>query len=238
MATCLEAVKDAVTKLGGTVTTRQVIDYIYEKYPDRPWKESTIQCHLIGLSANHPSSKHYPYLRKQPCLFYVGRGQYRLYNPETDGEWAVTEKGVVQVDEEIDEIEEEIDEAVISLEKDLEEYIVRNLEQIEEGLQLYSEDSISGRQYRTDVGRIDILAVDKEGGYLVIELKAGKASHSAAGQVLSYISWVRRNIAGSKNVRGIIIAEDFDRKLKYAVSEIPNISLKKYEVNFVFKDIS
>jgi hypothetical protein len=128
-------------------------------------------------------------------------------------------------------------EATISLERDLEEYIVRNLDQIEDGLKLYSKEDATGRQIDTDVGRIDILAIDKNNDFVVIELKAGMATYSVIGQILAYISWIRRDIAGSKKVRGMIIADDFDKKLRYASSETPNISLKKYEVNFTFKDV-
>ena len=81
------------------------------------------------------------------------------------------------------------------------------------------------------------MAIDKNNNYVVIELKVGTANYHVIGQILSYISLVRRNIADKKEVRGIIIADDFDRKLRYAASEVPNISLKKYEIHFTFKDV-
>ena len=108
MVTCTDAVKEAVTNLGGVVSTRKVIDYVYERYPDRPWKENSIQCHLIGLSVNHPSSRHYPTQRRQACLFWLGRGRYRLYDPERDGMWVVDDKGVHLVSEEtLKDVEDE-----------------------------------------------------------------------------------------------------------------------------------
>ena len=190
---------------------------------------------VTGLSVNHPSSKHYPTLNRQACLSYVGNGKYKLYDPEKDD----IEDTNLQEEEPSEGIEDEeiLTEAVISLEKDLEEYIVRNLSQIESGLKLYFEERVSGRQFNTDVGRIDILAIDTKDNFVVIELKAGKANYSVIGQALSYISWVRQNIARGKEVRGIIIADDFDKKLKYASSETANIILKQYEVNFTFKDV-
>ena len=54
--TCHEAVKEAITELGRVVSNREVIDHIYKKYPNKPWKESTIKAHLIGCSVNHSSS--------------------------------------------------------------------------------------------------------------------------------------------------------------------------------------
>jgi len=240
MVTCTDAVKEAVTSLNRVVSTRDVINYIYKKYPDKPWKENSIQCHLMGLSVNHTSSRHYPTQRRQACLFYVGRGKYRLYDPENDGRWVVDDKGVHLAGEENNEDiedEETFIETTISLERDLEDHIIRNLDQIEDGLKLYSRDGLNGRQFNTDVGRVDILAIDKNNNFVVIELKAGKAHHSVISQILVYMSWVRQNIADGKEVRGIVIADDFDKKLMYGASETPNISLKKYEVNFTFKDI-
>ena len=240
MVTCKDAVKEAVTKLGGIVSIGQVTDYIHKKYPDKPWKRNTIQCHLIGLSVNHHSSQYYPSLRKQACLFYIPRGRFRLYDPENDGRWVVDDKGVHLAGEEnLGDIEDEetFIETTISLERDLEDHIIRNLDQIEDGLTLYSKDGLNGRQFNTDVGRVDILATDKNNNFVVIELKAGEAHHSVISQILVYMSWVRQNIADGKEVRGIVIADDFDKKLMYGASETPNISLKKYEVNFTFKDI-
>jgi len=239
MVTCKDAVIEAVTKLGSVVSTREVIDYVYNKYPDKPWKESSIRCHLIGLSVNHPSSRHYPTLHRQACLFWVGRGRYRLYDPKKDGKSVVEDRQASLFGEKgLEDIErEEISsEAVISLERDLEEYIIGNLNQIEDGLRLYSKKGIRGRQLNTDVGRIDILAMDKNDNFVVIELKAGTANYPVIGQILGYISWVRQNIAKDKEVRGLIIADNFDRRLKFASLETTNVSLKTYQVNFTFKD--
>jgi len=164
---------------------------------------------------------------------YVGDGRYKLYNPEKDDINVLLEE-----EESFEDIEtEEIFEAAISFEKDLEEYIIRDLNQIENGLELYSKEGLTGRQFNTEVGRVDILAIDKNMNFVVIELKAGTAKYSVIGQILGYISWIRRNIAEGREVRGIIIADDFDKRLKYATAEIPIVSLKKYEVNFTFRDV-
>lgn len=240
MITCKDVVKEAVAKLGRVVSTGQVIDYVYSKYPNKPWKESSIRCHLIGLSVNHPSSRHYPTLHRQACLFWLGKGRYRLYDPKRDGTSVVEDRQASLFGEKgLEDMESEqiSSEAMISFERNLEEYILRNLNQIEDGLRLYSEKGIRGRQLNTDVGRIDILAMDENDNLVVIELKAGTANYPVVGQILGYISWVRQNIAKDRKVRGIIIADDFDKKLKYASSETANVSLKTYEVNFTFKNV-
>jgi len=63
--------------------------------------------------------------------------------------------------------------ASITFEKDLEEHIVRNLNQIEKGIELYKRGRKSGRQFTIDFGIIDLLAKDKNGDFVVIELKGG-----------------------------------------------------------------
>lgn len=135
-------------------------------------------------------------------------------------------------------IEEEIPtEVSLSVERDLKKFLVMNLGSLEEGLELFSDNARMGEEYPTEVGRIDILASDREKNLVVIELKAGTADSSAYGQISAYIAWVKQNLAEGKRVRGIIVANDFDRKLKHAVTLVPSISLKRYEVNFSFKDV-
>lgn len=236
MITISEAIKEVFTELNRVASAKEVVRIINQRYPNR-WKESAIYAHLYGCSVNRPSAyMQHPYMPK--FLFDHGRRMYELYNPEKHGKYdkgyPVSRKPAGASGEEEPEIEEEIS---LSLERDLEEYISRNLEQIEGGLTMYSEEGSSGRQYSTDVGRIDLLATDKEGNFVVIELKAGLATDRVIGQVLGYMRYVRKNLAKGKDVRGIIVAEDFDERLKYAAAEIPKLKLKKYIVKFEFRDI-
>jgi len=85
--TCWEAIREVFADEKGVLSTAQVIERIYAKYPDQPWKRNTIQAHLIGLSVNHPTSRHYPSQRKHAFLFWLGGGRYRRWNPEMDGTW-------------------------------------------------------------------------------------------------------------------------------------------------------
>jgi RecB family endonuclease NucS len=139
-------------------------------------------------------------------------------------------------DENRDETIEEIttaQETSLSIERDLQAFLCNELEQIEPGLKIFK----NGREFNTGVGRIDILAIDKNGDLLVIELKAGKAKDSALGQLLGYMGFVSSNIAKDKGVRGYIIASDFDDRLKYAVNNLNNVRLKVYKVNFTFENV-
>jgi hypothetical protein len=230
--TCAEAVKEAVTEMGGTVSTREIINHIYRKHPDRPWKESTIRAHTIGCSVNHPSSHHYPSFPK--FLFTVGRGRVRLYDPEKDGRPPGIIKGAA---EEVGEEERKaLEEATISLERDLENFILGNLSLIQEGLEPYKGEE--GRQYQVKSGRIDILAQDKEGNFVVIELKAGTATDAVLTQILAYMADVSHEIAEGRKVRGIIVAYGFTDRLVSAASLLPNLKLLKYKVKFEFEEVA
>jgi hypothetical protein len=229
MITCKDAVIDAMVKLGGVASSDEVVNYIYRKYPEKPWKTSTIKLHLNGLS-DQPSAKHHPTLQRQACLHYLGNSKYELKRPQNREEIEPN-----QLDQE-PSMDEDYQEATLSLERDLEEYLVRDLNCIEKGLKVFSSEGVSGRQYNTEVGRIDILAQDMNGDLVVIELKAGTAVYSVIGQILGYISCIRKTLAHGKKVRGIIIADDFDKRVKYAIEELPGISLKRYEVSFRIAD--
>lgn len=242
---CREAIEEVFASETGVLTTRQVIDRIYSKYSDKPWKENTISAHLIGLSVNHPTSRYYPSVRKHAFLFSLGNGRYRRWNQNQDGTWIVTEQGVVLQDstEEAQVVEQELELGAaitsLSLEQDLRLGLVTNLERLETGLRLYNEKGVSGQELDTGVvGRIDILAVDKQGDLVVVELKAGKADDRVYGQILRYMGWVAKELAGTRKVRGIIVANEFSDGLMYASKVVPDVSLKKYDVRFDFKDIS
>ncbi len=241
--TCVDAIREIYAAETGVLTTSQVIEKIYAKYPDQPWKKSTITAHLMGLSVNHPSSIHYMWTRKHAFLFSLGNGRYRKWNEEQDGTWVVTENGVCLVDdsEDVQIAEDEFGLPVstsVSLEKDLERSMLGNLEQLEPGLKLYKENELLGHQYDTGVvGRIDILAIDSRENCVVIELKAGEADDRVCGQILRYMGWVKLNLVkDGKIVRGIIVANSFTKRMKYAADALPNIVLKRYEVNFTYYD--
>lgn len=148
---------------------------------------------------------------------------------------------ITMLDEESRPGQDSLDEAAettFSLEYDLENSLVSNLEQLEKGLRLYQKNGTSGQQFDArPAGRIDILALDSKLCFVVIELKAGEADRQVCGQVQSYMGWVKENLADHGEVRGIIIASDFTDRLVYAAKVVPNLKLKKYEISFKFTDL-
>ena len=135
------------------------------------------------------------------------------------------------------EIESEIEdslEARVSLERDLHNYLVHHLSELEPGLKLYD----NGVEYQTDAGRIDILATDSEGRLVVIEVKAGVANDRALGQILGYAGCLFSKEPENKNIRGILVASSFDNRVIYASKQLPNLKLIKYKLAFHLDDVT
>jgi hypothetical protein len=245
--TCREAIREIFTKKDEVLSGADVKRRINSLNPG-VWKDGTIMAHLVGFSVNAPASRWHPTLRKEAFLFSLGDGRYRLWNPETDGQWVVTETGVqlvegdapqpdeVNGDEGVTEIANV--EATISLERDMEASLVTALQQLEPGMVLYSKDEVRGQQLDTGiVGRLDLLAVDKNGALVVIELKVGRADDRAVAQTMRYMGWVQRELAGGKPVRGILVAREFGDGAKFAALALPALTLKEYRVAFTFNTV-
>lgn len=126
------------------------------------------------------------------------------------------------------------------LERYLEDFIVSNFDTIFKGRLSVFVDSEGneGQQYETDIGFIDVLAIEEDSNtFVVIELKKGRSSDRVVGQVLRYMGWVRRNLCTKgKNVRGLVICRDHDPKLTYALEMTNNIDVRYYSVSFALKE--
>jgi len=99
------------------------------------------------------------------------------------------------------------------MEKQLEDFIVHNWGKTELGKKydlIIEDGELISQEYKTDIGSIDILARNKETeSYVVIELKKNQTSDDTIGQLARHMGWTMDK-KGDKNVRGIIIAADYE----------------------------
>ncbi len=129
------------------------------------------------------------------------------------------------------------DPATFVLEKHLEDFLVQNWAQTELGktFAIFEEDGEKvGQQYQTDTGPIDLLAVSKDKKeLLVVDLKKGRASDAGVGQLLRYMGYLREVLATEhQTVKGVIVAQEDDLRLRRAVSVVPNVNFYRYAVSF------
>jgi hypothetical protein len=129
-----------------------------------------------------------------------------------------------------------------ALEAHLRDYLARNLNRIQVGnapISLYKDSTgRSGIEYPTAVGPIDILAVDTDGNFFVFELKVGRGPDRAMGQLTRYMGWVKLELANNKSVRGIVVANSIDPKLRYSAAVMPNTLLLEYELDFKIRGVA
>jgi len=249
-----EMIKEAVEYYGGRASYKQIKEYIKNNYGKI--NEGTINCQIAALSVNMPSRIHYPENKKEricdpsnkyDILYNLGNGLVEFYDPNKHGRWAIKkdEYGKLKVVQIFEDEPEEISEEEnwhFPVEAHLRDFIVENLSSIQidgKNLELYvDENSRDGKEYITKVGRIDILAIDSDKNFVVIEIKQGIAKDDALGQLLKYMGWVKKNLAKDKEVKGVIIAYDIDEKLKYAATMVDkDISLFKYSIKFELNKI-
>lgn len=124
-----------------------------------------------------------------------------------------------------------------ALEKHLEDFLVANWAQTELGqnYDIYEDDGERiGQQYSTDTGPIDILAISKDNReLLVVELKKGRAADAVVGQVLRYMGYVAQELAeNGQTVKGVIIAQEEDQRIRRALAVTPNVMFYRYQVSF------
>lgn len=128
------------------------------------------------------------------------------------------------------------DPTVFALERHLEDFLIHNWAQTPLGrdYDIYQDEENTGRQFQTDTGFIDILAVSKDRReLLVVELKKGRASDAVVGQIQRYMGFIAEDIAEDhQRVSGVIIALEDDLRIRRALKVAPNIEFYRYEVKF------
>lgn len=119
-----------------------------------------------------------------------------------------------------------IDEKVLT-ESEIEDKVVENPALIEEGFQIFE------KQKKTGAGIIDLFGKDKNGKYLIVEVKRSRAKDADIGQILRYIGVLIVEMKISlEQLRGIIYCRKKPKKLDYALALMPNIEIKEFGDKF------
>jgi len=109
------------------------------------------------------------------------------------------------------------DLAGFAMEAQLRDFIVENISRIAIGgrqVRLYRDtEGRDGKEYPTDVGPSDILAIDDVGNLFVFELKLDRGPDRALGQLARYMGWVKVHLAPEREVRGVVVAQNISVKL-------------------------
>lgn len=232
---------DLGLKPGQVFTTARAIEWFKQHYPKL--KPGSIRAHLVQASTNDRSRLHHSATNEtDDLLFKLGSGQFRLYERGRDPA-PIHELVDGDVARQQDLGDEEVDEGAstealpgstqFALEQDLQRYLADNLSILEPGLTLFEDEDISGLEYPAGGGRrIDILAVDRTGAFVVLELKVEKGYDRVVGQLLRYMNWVRKELAEpGQRVRGIIVCRTMSEDLRLACMSIPDVELFEYQLS-------
>ena len=225
MVTMSQAIKDAFGKSGGALSREAIRQSVESRYPGK-WQPATFNAHLYACAINNPKAYlHHPHAER--FLYKHADGTFELYDEKAHGPnlWAPNEA------EDVSEEAEQAVEASISLERDIEDQLVHQLDALEEGL------AFVGRQVKCDVGRVDIVGRGADGATVLVELKVGEAKDSAIGQIARYMGWHQQH-QGAGTVRGILVASDFPVGVQYAARAMPNLALRRYRIQLTFEDAS
>ena len=232
---------------GSTFTPQDATRWFQQNYPDI--KKGTINAHIRMMSTNVKSRLYWSPSVHHNVFFSLGSGTYRRYRLEQDPPPIMSKDDVPYnqnesvIGQDIHDDDEQQSEitggAEFAFERDLQNYLVKNLESVETGLKLYNQDGITGVEFPVGGRRIDILAVDAENNLVVLELKVSKGHDKVIGQILRYMGWLKENLAeDDQNVRGIIIAKDITSDLKWACSATQGISLREYSISFLLDEVN
>lgn len=166
-------------------------------------------------------------LRSNLASYKNATERYCKFRRETDGDDDTSFTSKTSNDD--NSVGEEERGQIIGLERDMQSALRQSIEQLEPGLEIID----GGAERSVSSGFIDITTRDASGATVVIELKTGTARQKAVGQILSYMGDLMEE-EPSIEVRGILVAADFDKKARAAARIVPSLSLQAYRVNFHF----
>jgi len=216
----IAAIRDMIIEWDSSYTSSLRRGYIIELFEKQSIFEDFKSAYWPYGNTTYGESKKRRYLRikKQYEDFLSGR------SPEME----------TQTEE---EIEDQENGQQFAAEADLRDFLAKNPSCIEKGLRLYQSDGRSGVEFPVENGFIDILAIDQNQSFVVVELKVGRGRNKTIGQLLYYMGWVDKNL-GKAPCRGMIIAKEIASDLALAVQRVPGVSLYRYNLSISVELVS
>jgi len=224
-----DMIKDLGIKDDHKIERDQIVNWFKDNFP--LIKPATISSYLLKLSTNAKSRVHYnvSLTGGDDLLYQLDKRTFRLFNSSSDPKPIYTKDDEDDEDDNGDGLTDVVEVSEFAYEKDLQHFLAKHLSNIEPGLKLYEEEDINGIEFPVGSRYIDILALDKDNNYVVVELKVSKGYDRVVGQILRYMAWIRKNQADEgQKVRGVIIARKISEDILLACSEIANIDLYEY----------
>lgn len=144
----------------------------------------------------------------------------------------------------VESIQSTIDQSEFALEKHLEDFLIENWNNTEFGTEyklMTDEDGgLIAQQYQTEVGPLDIIAIKKDKSeILILELKKGRSGDAVVGQMLRYITAIKKEVAEpDQKIRAVILTGQDDKKIRYALEPLNGlIEFMVYKISFAIKKI-
>ncbi len=111
---------------------------------------------------------------------------------------------------------------------------------LEKGLRLHRDKRMQADgRLSTDVGDIDLLAVDNAGALVVVFIAASEKGGELVSEILPRMGWVSKHIAEpEQEVRGLVLLQSSPEDLGYAAAAVASsVSFKTYRMSIVLEDI-
>jgi hypothetical protein len=125
--------------------------------------------------------------------------------------------------------DEEVEATLFRYERELQVAVRRQIDSLEPGLVIAD----GGVERSVATGKIDVLAKDEKGDFVVIELKAGTCPSGALEQVLGYSEDLQQETG--THSRAVLIASDFPERLRSAARRVNDLKLITYKIQLAFE---
>lgn len=144
----------------------------------------------------------------------------------------------------VESIQASVDQSEFALEKHLEDFLIENWNNTDFGkdYDLLTDEygEVNAQQYSTEVGPLDIIAIKKDKSeILILELKKGRSGDAVVGQMLRYITAIKKEVAEpNQKIRAVILTGQDDKKIRYALDPLNGlIEFMVYKINFFMSKV-